>query len=189
VDPRPVGGMVSLIEPVSGGNLLTGIRQRLDLDPPSRAERFSPPRGGVKSLKRPPVVSEGPPRPQKTAPRGVPTRTTAQARMQLDRRWPSTISRAAAANGAQISRLCCGLTGRLQWTILSPRGTERELFNDDMTTTKGLHQNSALPGNRGNGITSRMFSTPVTYCTSRSNPSPKPACGTEPYRRRSRYHQ
>jgi len=27
--------------------------------------------------------------------------------MQLDRRWPSTISRAAAANGAQISRLCC----------------------------------------------------------------------------------
>ena len=41
------------MDPVSGGNLLTGIRQRLDLDPPSRAERFSPPRGGVKSLKRP----------------------------------------------------------------------------------------------------------------------------------------
>ena len=93
--------------------------------------------------------------------------------------------------GANQQTECCVWVDR-QITvdfILSPRGTERTLFNDDMTTTKGFYQNSALPGNRGNGITSRMFSTPVTYCTSRSNPSPKPACGTEPYRRRSRYHQ
>jgi hypothetical protein len=41
-----------------------------------------------------------------------------------------------------------------------------------------LPQKSALPGWRGNGITSRMFSTPVQNCTSRSNPNPKPACGT-----------
>ena len=39
-------------------------------------------------------------------------------------------------------------------------------------------QKSALPGWRGKGMTSRMFSTPVQNCTSRSNPSPKPACGT-----------
>ena len=38
-------------------------------------------------------------------------------------------------------------------------------------------------------MTSRMFSTPVQYCTRRSNPSPNPACGTDPYLRRSRYHQ
>ena len=50
-------------------------------------------------------------------------------------------------------------------------------------------QNSALPGYLGNGMTSLMFSTPVTYCTSLSNPRPNPACGTEPYLLRSRYHQ
>jgi len=51
------------------------------------------------------------------------------------------------------------------------------------------HQKSALPGVRGNGITSRMFAIPVTNCTTLSRPSPKPACGTVPKRRRSRYHQ
>jgi hypothetical protein len=41
-------------------------------------------------------------------------------------------------------------------------------------------QNGALFGTRGKGITSRMFSMPVTYSTSRSRPRPKPACGTVP---------
>jgi hypothetical protein len=50
-------------------------------------------------------------------------------------------------------------------------------------------QNSAEPGTRGNGITSRMFAIPVMNCTTRSKPRPKPACGTEPYRRKSVYHQ
>ena len=39
---------------------------------------------------------------------------------------------------------------------------------------------SALPGVRGNGMTSRMFAIPVAYATDRSNPSPNPACGTVP---------
>jgi len=43
-------------------------------------------------------------------------------------------------------------------------------------------------GARGTGIASRMFSTPVANWTSRSNPKPHPACGTEPNRRKSRYH-
>ena len=50
-------------------------------------------------------------------------------------------------------------------------------------------QNSALPGVRGNGITSRMLVIPVINCTSRSSPMPKPEWGTVPKRRRSRYHQ
>ncbi|GKD00283.1 probable phospholipid-transporting ATPase 4, partial [Tanacetum coccineum] len=33
-------------------------------------------------------------------------------------------------------------------------------------------------GARGKGIVSRIFSIPVTNCTSLSNPNPKPACGT-----------
>ena len=41
---------------------------------------------------------------------------------------------------------------------------------------------------RGNGPTSRMLVMPVTYMTMRSRPSPKPACSTPPYRRKSRYH-
>ena len=52
-----------------------------------------------------------------------------------------------------------------------------------------LHQNSRCLGVRGNGITSRMLVTPVTIMRNRSKPSPKPACGTVPKRRRSRYHQ
>lgn len=44
----------------------------------------------------------------------------------------------------------------------------------------GLVQQGALPGVRGKGITSRMFCMPVTNCTSRSKPRPKPACGTLP---------
>ena len=45
--------------------------------------------------------------------------------------------------------------------------------------------NSQLPTVRGNGITSRMFDTPVRYITQRSKPSPKPAWRAEPYFRRS----
>ncbi len=41
-------------------------------------------------------------------------------------------------------------------------------------------QNSAFPGVRAKGITSRMFGTPVRNISNRSNPSPKPACGTVP---------
>ena len=33
-----------------------------------------------------------------------------------------------------------------------------------------------------------MFSTPEQSITNRSKPSPKPACGTEPYCRSSPYH-
>ena len=44
----------------------------------------------------------------------------------------------------------------------------------------GLVQQGALPGVRGKGITSRMFCMPVTNCTSRSKPRPKPAWGAEP---------
>ena len=42
------------------------------------------------------------------------------------------------------------------------------------------NQNSALPGVRANGMTSRIFATPVTNMSMRSKPSPKPACGTVP---------
>ena len=52
-----------------------------------------------------------------------------------------------------------------------------------------ISQNSALPGVRANGITSRMFPTPVTNINMRSKPIPNPLCGTEPYLRKSRYHQ
>jgi hypothetical protein len=41
-------------------------------------------------------------------------------------------------------------------------------------------QNSALPGVRAKGITSRIFGTPVRNISSRSNPRPNPACGTVP---------
>src|SRR5436309_724771 len=58
-----------------------------------------------------------------------------------------------------------------------------------VVAVEGFHQNSALPGTRGKGITSRMLPIPVTNCTVRSRPRPKPACGTVPNRRRSRYHQ
>jgi hypothetical protein len=34
-----------------------------------------------------------------------------------------------------------------------------------------------------------MFSMPVVNRISLSKPSPKPACGTDPYFRSSRYHQ
>src|SRR3989338_5747502 len=43
--------------------------------------------------------------------------------------------------------------------------------------------------NRGNGMASRICSTPHSHPTVRSRPSPKPECGTEPYlRRRSEEH-
>ena len=41
-------------------------------------------------------------------------------------------------------------------------------------------QNSALPGVRAKGMTSRIFGTPVRNISSRSNPRPNPACGTVP---------
>ena len=48
-------------------------------------------------------------------------------------------------------------------------------------------QNAALPGVRAKGTTSRMFETPVANISIRSKPSPKPAWGTVPHRRRSMY--
>ena len=41
-------------------------------------------------------------------------------------------------------------------------------------------QNSALPGVRAKGITSRMFEMPVMNISMRSKPRPKPECGTVP---------
>ena len=41
-------------------------------------------------------------------------------------------------------------------------------------------QNSAVPGVRAKGMTSRMLATPVTNISMRSKPRPKPACGTVP---------
>ena len=94
--------------------------------------------------------------------------------------------------------------GNKRWRVTRrARGSSRTTSRSNnhvssVSTTRGVHthsslrvssQNSAEPGYLGNGMTSLMFSTPVTYCTSRSNPSPNPACGTDPYLRRSRYHQ
>lgn len=45
-----------------------------------------------------------------------------------------------------------------------------------------IDQNEAWPGYLGKGMTSRMFSMPVANMTSRSKPSPKPACWIVPYR-------
>ena len=59
------------------------------------------------------------------------------------------------------------------------------------TTTPWLqppHQKLQWPGYRGNGIESRMFSSPVQIITNRSKPRPNPAWGTVPKRLRSRYH-
>ncbi len=42
---------------------------------------------------------------------------------------------------------------------------------------------------RGKGVASRMWFTPSSIWTRRSNPTPKPPCGHEPNRRRSRYLQ
>ena len=41
-------------------------------------------------------------------------------------------------------------------------------------------QKSALPGVRGNGMTSRMLPIAVRKSSSRSSPKPKPACGIVP---------
>ena len=41
---------------------------------------------------------------------------------------------------------------------------------------------------RGNGVASRTCSRPQIHPTTRSMPMPKPPCGTDPKRRRSRYH-
>lgn len=43
------------------------------------------------------------------------------------------------------------------------------------------------PACRGNGIASRIFDRPVKYCTTRSNPIPNPAWGTDPNFRKSAY--
>ena len=66
-------------------------------------------------------------------------------------------------------------------------------FGRRLVTVAGMPQfrpqKSALPGVRGKGMTSRMLAMPVMNWIVRSRPSPKPACGTVPWRRRSRYHQ
>ena len=59
----------------------------------------------------------------------------------------------------------------------------------DLAALRRSPQKSAWPGTRGKGMTSRMLAMPVANCTTRSKPTPKPAWGTEPWRRRSRYHQ
>src|SRR5579871_2048965 len=41
---------------------------------------------------------------------------------------------------------------------------------------------------RGKAMVSRICSSPHIHATNRSTPMPNPACGTEPYLRRSRYH-
>ena len=44
-------------------------------------------------------------------------------------------------------------------------------------------------GVRGNGIVSRILAIPVTSIIIRSKPKQKPACGTLPYLRESKYHE
>lgn len=56
---------------------------------------------------------------------------------------------------------------------LTPRATTRP-------PPVAVVQNSAVPGVRAKGMTSRILATPVTNINRRSNPSPKPACGTVP---------
>ena len=80
--------------------------------------------------------------------------------------------------GLPKSTWCCGFRTRVVLPELAKR-----LLDGERT------QNSALPGVRGKGITSRILAMPVMNWMTRSNPRPNPACGTVPKRRRSRYHQ
>ncbi len=55
--------------------------------------------------------------------------------------------------------------------MLIGRASERR---GEMKRFIEYYQNSALPGVRGKGMTSRMLVMPVTKSTKRSNPRPKP---------------
>src|SRR5205807_20222 len=83
--------------------------------------------------------------------------------------------------------------GNRQQSLRDPQGRESELTAmaspSSFVIGHSSFQNSAFPGVRANGITSRMFETPVRNINNRSKPSPNPACGTVPKRRRSVYHQ
>jgi hypothetical protein len=97
-----------------------------------------------------------------------------------------------AHGSAPMQRVTCGAGTDLRELIL--RNAVHVNWPGDVARKLTRHsnkpaQNSALPGVRGNGITSRIFFIPVRYIIMRSNPMPKPACFTPPKRRRSRYHQ
>jgi hypothetical protein len=57
-----------------------------------------------------------------------------------------------------------------------------------LTRAASLHYGYNRCSMRGNGIVSRTCSSPQIQATARSMPMPKPACGTPPNLRRSRYH-
>src|SRR3984893_10925998 len=67
----------------------------------------------------------------------------------------------------------------------TPQEAALDLKSGDVAFADAVRQgdsglNSALPGVRAKGITSRMFETPVTNMSIRSKPRPNPACGTVP---------
>ena len=89
------------------------------------------------------------------------------------------------------------------WRVPLRRGTPAETLASS-ATARYAHRNSGefryefrygpfrtqrCPACVGNGITSRILAMPVMNWTTRSRPRPKPACGTVPNRRKSRYHQ
>ena len=58
-----------------------------------------------------------------------------------------------------------------------------------IVVSAGKNQYRADPGVRGNGMTSLILFMAVTNCKNRSNPRPKPECGTVPKLLRSRYQR
>src|SRR6476659_891466 len=73
------------------------------------------------------------------------------------------------------------------WGGVNEAGNEG--FGDRWTAEGGfVGQGYSLYSIRGNGIVSRTCSNPQIQATARSMPIPKPACGTDPNWRRSRYH-
>src|SRR5690606_13153491 len=77
-------------------------------------------------------------------------------------------------HGSGIDLVCGGSGGELRPRIRHSTGSR--LRRDD----GGGPQNSAFPGVRGKGMTSRMLAIPVTYWIALSKPRPNPACGTVP---------
>jgi hypothetical protein len=63
---------------------------------------------------------------------------------------------------------------------LTAAGYRHAAFRAFAVSSSLAPQNSHVPGVRAKGMTSRMLPTPVTNMSMRSNPSPKPACGTVP---------
>src|SRR5690606_36550842 len=62
----------------------------------------------------------------------------------------------------------------------SPGETSRDAPRTGTKRPRAVWTYRKPPGVRGKGITSRMLPIPETNCTSRSKPSPKPACGALP---------